>query len=355
MGVELDKKYNQLQTNKLRIDLKKTINENVELGANVNFLQYNGKKEWNQLDFIPDEISSQISQEDRDSYKFSFDDEILLDNAFAVLSFRLFDLMIGKQQVSLGTGYAWNPTDVFNVKDLIDPTYEQPGHNALRLDIPFGNYLNIMAMYTSESGFKESGKLVRIKGKMGHFDVSIIGIEKEWKSTDYHTLQESSEIRRLAGADFAGELFGLGVWSEYAYNFMENSRDFWEAVFGIDYTFDSELYLMCEYYHNSLANSDYRKYDLNDWLRYFNQEIKTVTRDQVYVFIQYPVTDLLKMGGSVIGSISDGSIAIVPSVYYSMFENVEVNIFGSIYTGKEGTAFGKTVGNGGIIRVRVFF
>ena len=31
---------------------------------------------------------------------------------------------MGKQQISLGTGYVWNPTDVFNIKELFDPTYE---------------------------------------------------------------------------------------------------------------------------------------------------------------------------------------------------------------------------------------
>ena len=59
-----------------------------------------------------------------------------LDNIYLRTSFQRFDFTIGKQPISLGTGYAWNPLDIFNRKDLIDPTYEQAGINALRMEIP---------------------------------------------------------------------------------------------------------------------------------------------------------------------------------------------------------------------------
>jgi len=54
---------------------------------------------------------------------------------------------VGEQQISLGTGYAWNPTNIFNVKDLPDPTYEQPGHTALRADLPVGERGEAVLIY----------------------------------------------------------------------------------------------------------------------------------------------------------------------------------------------------------------
>jgi hypothetical protein len=80
--------------------------------------------------------SGEINGETISSISKPLLDEMYLDNIYLRTSFQLFDFTIGKQPISLGTGYAWNPLDIFNRKDLIDPTYEQAGINALRMEIP---------------------------------------------------------------------------------------------------------------------------------------------------------------------------------------------------------------------------
>ncbi|HID29771.1 MAG TPA: hypothetical protein EYP19_07165 [Desulfobacterales bacterium] len=156
---------------------------------------------------------------------------------------------MGKQQISLGTGYAWNPTDVFNTKDLLDPTYEQPGHNAIRLDVPLGSMYSFTALYAVGDGWKNSDKMLGLKGRISHFDYSLIGVEKIWTFHDYtrfdpvrQTYLPLPEKRQMVGATTAGELLGLGIWAEYGYNKMENTEDFYELVVGGDYTFDSQTY-----------------------------------------------------------------------------------------------------------------
>ena len=346
-----------LNTNKLRVDLQRKIGSNVEIGANFDYLNYSGTTTINALDFLPDWITNDIPDTSRISYEYTYRDRSFLDNAYVRMRFHSVDVTMGRQQISLGTGYAFNPTDVFNFKDLMDPTYEQPGHNALRLDVPLGHAFSLVALYAPEAVWENSGKLLRLKGRWGHFDFSIIGTETQWILTHYP--EPGSYVaflkRRLVGGDFAGELLGLGVWAEGAYNFVKESKDFRELLVGGDYTFDSELYLMLEFYHHSLAKSDYRKYDLNDWLRFFYQEQKSLTRDQVYCLIQYPVTDLLKIGGSTLISLSDGSIALVPNVLYSFHENVEFTFIGNINVGKEGKAYGSNQGHSLFLRSRVYF
>ncbi len=153
----------------------------------------------------------------------------------------------------------------------------------------------------------------------------------------------------------AGELFGLGVWAEYAYNWMENSDDFYELVVGTDYTFDFQTYLMIEYYRNTLGKTAYMDYNLNDWMRLLAMEQKSITRDQLYVFIQHPATDLLNVGLSTIYSLSDKSMVLVPTLSYSFSDNVEIFAYLNLNTGREGKVFSKEMGNGGLIRVRVYF
>ena len=355
MAVVIKDNFYQLNTNKLRIDLESDVGDNVTFGANFDFINYFGKMEWNILDYLPDSVSGVIPPEQKSSYNLSYDERIFLDNAYLKLSFKYADLTFGKQQISLGTGYAWNPTDIFNFKSLLEPTYEQPGHNAIRLDVPIGNEYSIVTIYAPGEILEKSGKLLRLKGKIPHFDYSLIAIEKEWAFTDYLTFTPLIQKRRVLGGDFAGELFGLGVWGEVAYNDLEITKNFYESVIGLDYTFRSGTYLMSEYYRNTQGRTDYKEYDLNNWMQLIMAEKKAISRDQIYAFVNYPVTDFIKVGCSVITSINDGSVALIPTLSYSLFENVELFTYYNFYFGKEGKSFSTNLGNGGIARVRAHF
>jgi len=362
MGAKVKSNYYQLFTNKLRLDLKGQISDNITFAANINFLTYHGKANWDVLEFLSDDIVSSIPEEMRPLYVITFENDILLDNAYVKFSFKPFDLTVGKQQVSLGTGYVWNPTDVFNIKDPLDPTYEQPGHNAILLDVPLGSSYTATALYSPEENWKDSTKMLQLKGQISHFDYYLIGVVRNWIFTDFTQFDPESmsfggtpEKRQMLGASTVGELLGLGVWAEYAYNWMELSDDFYELVIGTDYTFDFQTYVMVEYYRSTLGKSDYRDYDINDWMRFYAAEQKSVSRDQVYVFAQHPITDLLNLGLINITSFSDGSFAFVPTLFYSLSDNVEIYAYLNFNFGKEGTAYSKAQGNGALIRVRVYF
>jgi hypothetical protein len=357
-GIYANENYYQFQSHKLRVDLKSTIVKNVEFGADVIYVLYFGATSWNTLDFLSDQVTSQIPSDQRSLFQFIYQDSFYLDNIYARLANYRFALTVGKQQISLGTGYFSNPTDVFNTKDALDPTYEQPGHNAIRFDAYLADRFGIMIMYTPvEWNWQNSGKMVRLKTGFGHFDISVLGYEFQYVTTDFYTFIQTQQQRRLLGADFVGELFGLGVWAEGAYSFLEEeaSEDFYEFLVGTDYTFEGGLYMMCEYHHNSLGKSDYQTYDLNDWMRFFVGETKTISRDQIYGFIQYPLADLFMIGTSAIFSISDQSIAVVPMIQYNIFENVDLTLMFNLYLGEEGKVFSSSLGNGGFIRAQIYF
>ena len=362
MGADIKDEFLLLYSNKLRVDLKSSLSEKVTFAANFDYITFHGKTEWNILDFLPPDVIAEVPAGMESFYVLPFSDRHFLDNAYLKLSFRHFDLTVGKQQISLGTGYVWNPTDVFNIKELFDPTYEQPGHNALRLDVPLGSMYTLTTLFSPEDTWKNSAKLIQIKGRISHFDYSLTGIEKVWRFHDYTQFDfvnmnflELPGKRKLLGASTAGELLGLGVWAEYAYNWMENSEDFCELVVGTDYTFNFQSYLMIEYYRNTLGKTDYEQYNLNDWMRMIALEQKAISRDQIYVFIQHPATDLMSVGISTIYSISDNSLALVPTLNYSFSDNVEIFAYLNFNFGKEGKVFAKTMGNGGMIRARVYF
>ncbi|MBN2088950.1 hypothetical protein JW964_05030 [candidate division KSB1 bacterium] len=395
MVAEIKNEILQLGSNKLRVDFQYKPTAKTTFGANVNYIAYHGKTEWNILDYLPTKMQAEAPElnflgYELNPYLLPFQERHYLDNAYIRLSFKRLDLTIGKQQLSMGTGYVWNPTDVFNRKDIADPTYEQPGHNAIRLDIPLGSRTGLTGIYAPTDRWEDSDLLLKIKSHIFHFDFSIMAMQKQWRYTDSRIVdpiqQKFYQIntkRQIIGGDFAGELFGIGLWAEAAYNHvnlgdqekiayqsaftdfvkfatypyqpLEIKDHYTELVFGMDYTFDFQTYIMAEYYENTEVPNNSAEYNLNDWMHYFLSEKKTISRKQVYWLVQHPVTDLVQLGLSTIYSISDQSMAFIPMITYPFTQNIELSCFLTFYQGKEGTAYNKNLGNGGVFRLRIYF
>ena len=352
----------QLFTNKLRVDLKAGLSNRVSFAANFDYITYHGKTTWNILDFLSNDLTSGIPEFSQVFYSIPFTDRHFLDNAYLKIALKHVDITAGKQQISLGTGYVWNPLDVFNIKDPLDPTYEQPGHNAVRIDLALGSQTSLSALYSMEDSWKNSARMLRFKGNLLRFDFSLTAIETVWRYHDYTSFDlaamnftELPEQRRLVGGSTAGELLGFGVWAEYAYNWMEKTQDFNELVVGIDYTFDFQTYLMIEYYRNTLGKTDFKQYTLNDWMRQFAAEQKTISRDQIYAFFRHPVTDFIELGASCIYSISDKSAAVIPTLNWSFSDNLDIMAYVNFNAGREGALYSKISGQGGLIRARYYF
>lgn len=161
MGTKFGDNFYNAASNKLRLDLSKDW-QNVSFGANVNYISYHGKTEWDLFEYLPQNIGDKVPDFMRDYFTFYYGDlaqwvgpvpmprpdRIFLDNAFAKIRYKKADITVGKQQLNIGTGYTWNPTDFFNVKDVLDPTYEQTGHNAIRLELALNSKLSIDSYFS---------------------------------------------------------------------------------------------------------------------------------------------------------------------------------------------------------------
>ena len=352
---EVNKETKQMTSLKLRLDLEAALSDRMTFQGNFNYITRHGDKTWHLVDFLSDDIKNSLFPGARDLFIYSLDDECFVDNAFLKITFDRFDLTIGRQQISPGAGYAWNPTDVFNSKNLLDPTYEQRGHDALRVDIPSGLNGTVMLLYSPEDKDYTSGKFAGLKYNISHFEVMLMGGERTHRWKDYSTLKDVNETRKIIGGDIVGELLGMGVWLELAWNDMEISEGYFEGLFGFDYTFEGGLYLLNEFYRNERGKSDYREYTFTDWMSYFATETKSITRDQWFFYISYPATDLLTIGTSVITSLNDWSLVLVPTAEYNFLENLDVTVFGNFYFGDDGETYSPLLGQGGLVRLRYYF
>lgn len=362
MGISIQNNYYQLFSNKLRVDLKWGPLDNITFAANFDFITYHGKTDWYLLDFFPPHVTEAIPEDLKPVYMIPLTNRIFLDNAYLKLAFKQFDITVGKQQISLGTGNVWNPIDLFNIRDPIDPTYEQPGQNAMRLDVPVGNATTLSALYAPEDDWKSSARMLQLKTRIARFDLNIVAIERIWMYHDFTQFDfvkmnfpEHPEKRQLLGFTTAGEILGIGIWAEFAYNWLENSDNFYGLVAGLDYTFDFQTYILFEYFRNTIGKTDPMDFTINDWMRAMFSEQKSLAQDQLYVLAQHPVTDLMTLSLSSIISLSDGSFIFVPTLEYSLSDNVDIFAYLNLNVGKEGTQYDKNLGKGGMIRARIYF
>ncbi|MFB0516834.1 MAG: hypothetical protein ACETWG_09575 [Candidatus Neomarinimicrobiota bacterium] len=327
--------------NKLRLDLLAHPSEAVTLGANLNIRRFHGKTQWNVLDFLPEELWKPILGDT--TMIFPLTDTLYLDNVFLKARFQHFDLTVGKQQISLGTGYAWNPTDIFNVKDLMDPTYEQTGITAMRAEVPLGDRVGLDLILAPEESWEASAKMVQAKAGLGSFDFTGTYTEytRPYPYWRLKTYTDTLMTYRKLGGSIVGQIWELGLWGEGLWHMGDSpgNMNFGEYLLGIDHTFDFQTYMMVEYFHNS-AGADTSNLAFFDYEQYLDGRSHSLMQDYVFLMANHPISDVLSVGLFGIANLNDESFAVNPLLNWNAFENVNVSLFGSFAVGDADTEFG---------------
>ncbi len=351
--------------NKLRVDLESRPAENVYVAANLNLLQYVGKENWNFLDFIPEKYWKRLFQDAGIPASlwvipFTYQDSLYLDNAYLKVNFPRLDLIVGKQPLSLGTGYAWNPLDIFNKKDPVDPTYEQTGIQALRVDVPLTSRGGLTGILTPAESWEAATKYLQLKSGWQSFDFSVNwaeyeGLYRYWDYQVYSGIVPKATQYQAYGGSLVGQIFGMGLWAETwrkrqaAFNEKIN----WETVVGVDYTFPNSLYLLNEYLYNSQGATK-ATLQLADYFAYFEGETHSLMREYDFFYGRYPAGDFVNVGLLMIANLTDNSTLISPQLDWDIFENGTLSIWYFYPLGEPDSEFGFQDA-GWRVRLRAYF
>lgn len=338
--------------NKFRLDLLGISGKKVEVGTNIIYKNFNGKTIWNLMNFIPEKYCP-ITE-----YSYTMSDTLFLDNAYLQLEMNNFRMILGRQQISSGVGYAWNPTDIFNTKDIMDPTYEQTGVDAITVEIPVGLGGNFTGILQPKNNWDRTTKYIKYKQNVGQFDISLSYGQKR-KIFNYVNFIDSLSYdfsQEMYGANIVGELFGIGVWTEFGIydhdlkdliytstwrepNAIQENKFYYEYVIGMDYTFENSLYLMGEYFHTDFGVGKDEN-NFNHYMNYFQSNIHGLNRNYIFTNVMYPINGLITIGMFNIANLDDKSVVFNPQIKYLLSNNVEINFIGSIFYGDEDTEFG---------------
>jgi hypothetical protein len=263
---------------------------------------------------------------------------LVMDRALIKLYFGSFDLIFGKQQIAWGTGYVFNPTDIWNIKDPTDPNGSKIGVLAANLDFFFGENSSLNIIAAPGSNFDHMKYGFRIKSTAGRYEYSLSAIRD---NSDDAALLNIPERLQL-GADFSGEIineigfFGEAAISNPRYAGMEmNETDsvYIQFCTGFDYTFKSGLYLLGEYYYNGIGKRDYRNYDLKSFTRLTGGEMSGLAQNYISAVVKYPFLNDYSCTLISLVNMDDLSCALIPELEYSFHQNISVRLNSNLYTG----------------------
>ena len=362
----LDKKGEILMDyNKLRLDMDADIDDNFTFNSNVIFTTYHGATTISFMDYVPNNViddylmaTDQTIDEVAPFFEYKYDDQIFLDNIYISYYSKHFNFRIGKQQLPWGSGYIWNPTNIFHVKNPLDPTYEITGVNAIKTELLFGREGILTGIFSVNDAFKNSTYAFKLKNHFAGFDISASYVYYEYLNQDLVQFTEDKENRQMAGLNLSCSILGVGLYSELAYNFKTGSnenKDYGRYLVGANYTLNNGLYFMLEYYYNEKGKSDYENYNINDWMAYYGKYAENLGQNNLFVAQTFPVIgDNVTWTNYLLLNLDDKSGMMYPWVTYSAGDNTEISATAYIPFGKKETEFGG-FGFGGLARIRVYF
>lgn len=272
-------------------------------------------------------------------------DNLVVDRALLKLFFKRADLYIGRQVIAWGTGYAFNPTDVWNAKNPLDPGAPKVGVRALRLEIPYDAVSGITLVASPGIDLDHTSWGFRLKQNINGFDVSMCGMRIMNADRELMALRPLA----MAGLDLAGQLGEVGIWLESAFinpHYTGNEYTAIDSLYvqldaGLDYTFKNGLYVMGEYYYNGLGQKQWKDYNGQDLLNLMAGDMSGLGQHYIMTGLRKNLADKYDLTAFLLTNLTDLSAMILPGVEYGFTEDISLNLNVQIGAGnKKQTEYG---------------
>ena len=325
-----------MDASKLRIDFDSGAGGGLSFTGNVNFIVYHSAMSRDISPYLPPSVRAELGET---AVYHLPGERTYLDNAYLSWQLDGVRLRAGKQQLSWGPAYSFNPTDLFHRKNQLDPTYEKEGVTALRFDYRWGLAGEFVLIAAPGENLSETGYAVRLGTHLDRigYDLAFTAHSVTDSTALYpDSWQPFTQRRRAAGLEFSGELFGMGLWFEGNYNWMEVEDPFARMVVGADYTLGSGLYIMGEALYNGRAEAD-TPYPVHDWLAYIAYG-EPVGQWWFLAGLRKDLSDLT-FGSFYFFGTPDGSLILNPRLDISIAQNADLVVFGGFTFGDEEGAF----------------
>lgn len=265
---------------------------------------------------------------------------------------------IGRQSMLTGYGYGWNPIDFANpLKNPADPDADLRGVDGAALRMYPGDITSLKLYGIIPDSLLSSGldyEEIKIGTEM---TLNLPGVELRLAGFwDYDNSEGSDAYTPSAGAALMLDLFGIGVYGEAAAR--KGSRNYFadgalgltrktdwlfSGLAGLEYTFESELYAVIEYFYNGEGYDESECTDFKVALAAANPVTSLFVdllniyspgyfaQHYILINLMQPLYDIdTDLNLSVLFSPDSGALTLMPSVNYSFSGNLSAEL---AYTG----------------------
>ena len=249
---------------------------------------------------------------------------------------------IGRQAITWGNGFLFNPMDLFNPFSPTD----------VERDYKIGDDMISARVYTGGSGELQVLYVPRRNTSNHH-----IKWDESSLAAKFHFNAGTTEIDMMAGHHYSDEVLGIGftgylmdaAWRlDSTYTWLEDGKNqpgFVSIVANIDYSWvwwDKNLYGWIEYYYTDLGKSEYQDAlsDPDIMERISRGERFFYGRSYFNTQLQMEFHPLVNGFVSFIVNADDPSCIIQPRIVLDPAQNFQIMCGGNIYCGKNNTEFG---------------
>lgn len=247
------------------------------------------------------------------------------------------DITIGRQAITFGKAYFWNPLDEFLPFDArqIDRDYKA-GVDAVRIDIPRGQFsgVSLVAAFGREltpAGTYRYGDQAFAASWYGSAAIARY-------FTTVHGWDAAGQVGKVyggyeVGGGATGEIAHVEVRGEAAYTWAMPSlqlpfplsgsliNDHFEAVAGVGKRFENTLWIELEHFHNGAGDPQNLDAAL---VRFASGATLNLGREITGITASYDVLPIVTGQIAALHSWSDGSSQLQPTVSYSVSDNSDL-------------------------------
>ncbi|MCS5420676.1 MULTISPECIES: hypothetical protein [Psychrilyobacter] len=263
------------------------------------------------------------------------------------------DLEIGRNRIGWGTGYNFNPTDIFNDLPLgaaYDPTYVKRGRDSIILT----RYIKdsaLQGIYAAKDGSDRDEEYgIKYKTTISEYDIDLLYIHKGKRAAEWGELEDKDDI---IGGDlsFSIPYLDYGIWLEGAYYLQKEELVY---ITGIDNYFREKYRVVVEYLYHGLGEGEKENYNINRILAG-----QLAGRNYLMPSLTYEYSEKLILTGYSFVNMDDYSYSLGATITYFYNNNIDINLIPFYIGGKTGSEYGilaEEIGNFGITAVvRVMF
>jgi hypothetical protein len=316
-----------------------------------------------------------------DFLRFELEDRLYLHEAFVTLRTDWLTVRAGRHKYYSGTGFAYNPIDLLNRKNPLDPTYELDGLDGILVKVNLPLQSELQGFVRFGERFATTDYVAKLKTVAGGWDFCLQYTFATRARIDWDAINTPAAVAALAAGEpmatftrrfpwhlvagaLAGELLGVGIHAEGGYAFVMNpiggdvgmlahaGKDHERFLLGLDYTFDFQLYVLVEYMRLGQGRTQTSQITLSDRMAALTGEILAADRDTAFLGTSYPITDLAELAVYAIIGCDDPSAIINPWLLVDLYPGLKLSLSAFVPVGAESGQNGR-LGYGGFARVRL--